>query len=56
MEQEEKIRDTWDKLKLHPGRLTKLVGEGKAKLLGKDEFGRWIYEISTKTLEEERRR
>jgi len=36
---------TWDTLKLHPMTLMKMVVEGKATVIGKDEHGRKIYEV-----------
>ncbi|MBA7574818.1 hypothetical protein ES708_16633 [subsurface metagenome] len=36
---------TWDQLKIHPASLVKMVVEGKVKIIGKDKFGRYIYEV-----------
>jgi len=36
---------TWDKLKMHPTKLVKLVIAGQATIIGKDKYGRYIYEI-----------
>ncbi|GAI71837.1 unnamed protein product [marine sediment metagenome] len=36
---------TWDQLKMHPAHLVKMVVDGKAKIIGKDRFGRYIYEV-----------
>lgn len=38
-------RGTWDQLRIAPGRLTQMVVRGEAKVIGKDEFGRRIYEL-----------
>ena len=38
-------RGTWDQLKKHPTELMKMVCEGKAVIIGKDKFGRYIYEL-----------
>ena len=38
---------TWDKLKMHPMTLMRLVIDGRAKIVGKDEHGRYIYELSS---------
>ena len=40
-----KRRGTWDQLQIMPGHLTKMLTEGKAKTVGKDKFGRRIWEI-----------
>jgi len=42
---EEFIEGTWADLHIHPGRLTKLVAEGKAEIIGRDPFGRRIYRM-----------
>lgn len=36
---------TWDTLRLHPMTLMKMVVEGKAIVIGKDKYGRKIYEV-----------
>ena len=36
---------TWDELKIIPAKLMKMVTEGKAKIVRKDKYGRWIYEV-----------
>jgi hypothetical protein len=38
-------RGTWDQLRILPGRLTQMVIRGEAKIVGKDRFGRRIYEL-----------
>jgi len=43
-----KRKGTWDELKMHPTRLMKLVVEGKAKVIGKDKYGRLIYELGVR--------
>ena len=40
-----KVTGNWAELRILPGRLTKLVVERKAKIIGKDEFGRRLYEM-----------
>lgn len=45
-----RIRGNYLELKLMPGRLTALVAEGKAKVVGKDKFGRRVYEIEESSL------
>ena len=35
---------TWDQLKIHPAKLTKMVAEGKARIVG-SMFGKNIYEL-----------
>ena len=42
----DKKTGTWDTLKIHPTKLVKMVVEGKAIILGKDKYGRYIYEVS----------
>lgn len=39
---------TWDKLKIHPMKLMKMVISGEAKIVGKDVHGRYIYELLIK--------
>ena len=36
---------TWDKLRIHPTKLMKMVIEGEAKIVGKDKYKRYIYEV-----------
>jgi hypothetical protein len=38
-------RGTWVDLKLHPMTLMKMVIKGKAKIVGKDQYGRKIYAL-----------
>jgi hypothetical protein len=38
-------RGTYEDLKMMPGTLVKLVVQGKAKVIGKDDYGRLIYEL-----------
>lgn len=45
---EEYVEGTYADLKIHPGRLTKLVAEGKAKIIGRDSFGRRLYRMKKK--------
>ena len=39
------VRGTWVELRLAPGTLTKMVVLGSARIVGKDEYGRNVYEI-----------
>lgn len=39
------IRGRWWELKLHPMTLMRMVIEGKATIVGKDEHGRKVYEL-----------
>ncbi len=41
-------RGTWIDLRKHPTALVKMVVEGKATVVGKDEKGRLIYEVHEK--------
>lgn len=36
---------TWDQLRLSPSTLMRLVVEGKAKVIGKDRYGRKVYRL-----------
>lgn len=36
---------TWDKLKIHPTKLMKMVIQGQATITGKDKYGRYIYKV-----------
>ena len=36
---------TWEDLKLSPTTLVRLVVEGRATVIGKDKYGRRIYEL-----------
>ncbi len=36
---------TWDTLKIHPAKLMKMVVEGKAKIVGRDKYGRRVYGV-----------
>jgi len=38
-------RGTYLELRLHPMTLMKMVVDGKAQIVGKDKFGRRIYEL-----------
>ena len=40
------VRGTWDQLKLGPWELTKMVIAGRATIVGKDQYGRNIYELT----------
>lgn len=40
-----KVSGNWADLKILPGRLTKLVVEHKAKIIGRDKYGRRLYEM-----------
>lgn len=43
---EDKVRiGTWEQLKIHPTELVRLVVEGKAIIVGRDKYGRRIYEL-----------
>ena len=37
---------TWADLKLSPATLMRMVIAGKAKIIGKDKFHRYIYEVA----------
>ena len=39
------MKGTWYELQIAPGRLTKLVVEGKAKVLTKDDRGCYVYQL-----------
>lgn len=36
---------TWEQLKIHPTKLIRMVIDGKAKVIGKNKYGRYIYEV-----------
>ena len=36
---------TWEILKIHPTTLMRMVVEGKANIIGKDNRGRYIYRL-----------
>ena len=39
---------TWDTLKLHPMALMRMVIQGEATVIGRDERGRKVYEVKHK--------
>lgn len=46
---------TWDTLKLSPSKLMKMVLRGEATIVGKDRFGRRIYELARERSEDARK-
>jgi hypothetical protein len=50
------MQGTWDQLRFAPAMLFRLTIEGKAKIIGKDKFGRYIYRITKRQYERAKER